>query len=72
MIVESIDSEIRFGGVSLAPPSAPRFSLCALRERERQRTHSPFKTFINLQNTHQKSSQVHVLYIKHSFKYTGM
>ena len=68
MIVESIDSEIRFlGGVS-----APRFSLCALRERERQRTHSPFKTFINLQNTHQKSNQVHVLYIKHSFKYTGM
>ena len=69
MIVESIDSEIRFFG---APPSAPRFSLCALRERERQRTHSPFKTFINLQNTHQKSNQVHVLYIKHPFKYIGM
>jgi hypothetical protein len=67
MIVESIHSEIRFLGAS-----APRFSLCALRERERQRTHSPFKRFINLQNTHQKSAQVHVLHIKHSLKYTGM
>ena len=64
MIVESIDSE---KSVSSLPPKKSHFA-----RGERQRTHSPFKTFINLQNTHQKSAQVHVLYIKHSFKYTGM
>ena len=65
MIVESIDSEIRFFGASETPKKSH------FERGERQRTQSPFKTFINLQNTHQKSAQVHVLYIKHSFKYTG-
>jgi len=64
MIVESIDSEKSVSSL------APKKSHCE--SGERQRTHSPFKRFIYLQNTHQKSAQVHVLYIKHSFKYTGM
>jgi hypothetical protein len=66
MIVGSIDSEIRFFGAS--ETQKPTDFLIG----STQGRHPAFKTFINLQNTHQKSAQVHVLYIKHSFKYTGM
>ena len=66
MIVGSIDSEIRFFGAS--ETQKPTDFLIG----STQGRHPAFKTFINLQNTHQKSNQVHVLYIKHSFKYTGM
>ena len=65
-VVESIDSEIRFFGAS--ETQKPTDLLIG----STQGRHPAFKTFINLQNTHQKSAQVHVLYIKHSFKYTGM
>jgi hypothetical protein len=66
MIVECIEADCEKSVSSLAPKKSH------FERGERQRTHSLFKTFINLQNTHQKSAQVHVLYIKHSFKYTGM
>ena len=67
MIVESIDSEIRFFGAS--ETQKPTDFLIGRSTQDRL---SDFKRFINLQNTHQKSNQIHVLYIKHSFKYTGM
>ena len=65
MIVESIDSEIRFFSSETQKPTD--FLIGSTQGR-----HPAFKTSINLQNTHQKSNQVYVLYIKHSFKYTGM
>jgi hypothetical protein len=65
MIVESIDSEIRFFWSS--ETQKPTDFLIG----STQGRHPAFKTSINLQNTHQKSAQVHVLYVKHSFNYTG-
>jgi hypothetical protein len=67
MIVESIDSsEIRFFGAS--ETQKPTDLLIG----STQDRLSDFKRFIYLENTHQKSAQVHVLYIKHLFKYIGM
>jgi hypothetical protein len=55
MIVESIDSEIRFLGAS--ETQKPTDLLIG----STQGRLSDFKRFIYLQNTHQKSAQVHVL-----------
>jgi hypothetical protein len=54
---ESIDTKISFFGASETQKPTD-FLIGSTRGR-----HPAFKTFINLQNTHQKSAQVHVLYI---------